>query len=126
MGIVLSEVRTRRWLVNAHALNGPVMNAGLTIPGFGNVRLPSVPLSSLFFEISESDRTLRQFLPVTVRNFGKRSMTCRLTMRLDGNVPGPEWEKPGRRWSPTVTYSHVPNRSASAPAAMVTSGTASE
>ena len=40
MGIVLSEAPTRRWLVNAHSPNGPVMDAGVTIPGFGNVRLP--------------------------------------------------------------------------------------
>ena len=86
--LVLGDAPNRRWLVNAHAPNGNVMNAGVSIPGYGNIRLPSVSLSGSFFEISESDRTVRPIL-----DGGPHEIRVRVSDSPSPRLP--KWIKPG-------------------------------
>lgn len=57
--LVLGKEPGRRWLLNAHAPAGGTSNVKLTVPGYGEVRLPVVSRRGVFYLLSEADRSLK-------------------------------------------------------------------
>ena len=53
--LVLGEEPERRWLIYAHAPRGAVAQPTVTVPGYGDVTLSSVPKSGSFFLLDEQD-----------------------------------------------------------------------
>lgn len=58
----LGDAPNRLWLINAHAPLGAVAKPTVTLPGHGELTLPSVPKSGSFFLLHENDGVLRTLL----------------------------------------------------------------
>jgi Concanavalin A-like lectin/glucanases superfamily len=62
IALVRGEQPKRSWLIYAHAPLGAVSNAKVQLPGFGDVKLDSVPASGSFFLVTEADRSVKTLL----------------------------------------------------------------
>ncbi|MFW6335998.1 MAG: PKD domain-containing protein, partial [Phycisphaeraceae bacterium] len=62
LALRLDESPNRRWLIYAHAPLGAVAEPTVTLPGFGEVKLDSVPQSGSFFLVTESEGTVEPLI----------------------------------------------------------------
>ena len=62
LAMELGDEPNRRWLLYAHAPLGAVPDAAVTLPGFGQVALESVPKSGSFFLVRENDESVRPLI----------------------------------------------------------------
>lgn len=62
IALMRGEKPKRSWLIYAHAPLGAVANCKIQLPGFGDVKLDSVPLSGSFFVVNETDRSVKTLI----------------------------------------------------------------
>ncbi|GEM_PF-1080102 len=62
VALMKGEQPKRSWLIYAHAPLGAVGNTKVQLPGFGDVKLDSVPMSGSFFVVNEADRSVKTLL----------------------------------------------------------------
>ena len=59
----LGAAPERRWLVYSHAPRGEERNVTVTLPGYGNVRLPEVAVGGTFYVVDEQAKSLEVVEP---------------------------------------------------------------
>ena len=62
LAMELGEKPDRRWMLYAHAPLGAVAQPTVEVPGFGEVKLPSVPKSGSFFHVREADKSVEPLI----------------------------------------------------------------
>lgn len=103
--LVLGRAPARRWLVYAHAPLGGVSDAGILVPGYGTVRLPSVPRSGSFYLLTESDRTLKPVL-----SGGPEELSLSVVTDPKAGWPVSKWFRPGQAVPFKVKVALAPGR----------------
>jgi len=103
--LVLGKAPHRRWLVYAHAPNGAVANATVKLPDFGDVKLPSVPLSGSFFTVEESGRSIKPLL-----EGGPEQLTVRIVKAPNADKTDSNWFKPGQPVPLEAAVGHAPGK----------------
>lgn len=93
--LMLGTAPNRRWLVYAHAPLGAVPNATVKLPGFGDVKLMSVPKSGSFFLVKEAGHSVQ-----TLIAGGPDELSL---------VADRQWVNPGDSVKFTAAVAHAPN-----------------